>query len=213
MGMEYKLIKPGKKEIYDLDKGSWSTLFPRQQLFKIVPSVQNLDDEYKNLKVKVKEIYDFDEEYCNKMVDDIVDWCGKDFIIMDDDCGEIYEEWKISPFYGEYKNTGNRFLSNEYLSEGVKRRYSKIDNIIVNFDNRKENFVETYKKEEIEVIIKSAIGSLVLEDGHVDKVIGQVLDTKLKEIKNNRVYVEARCKFYKNEYINPTIIMFPIEEK
>jgi hypothetical protein len=42
---------------------------------------------------------------------------------MVNDCDELYEEWNISTFYKEYKNTGNRFLNNEYLSEGVKVRY------------------------------------------------------------------------------------------
>jgi len=42
MGMEYKLIKVKTKEIYDLDKGSWTGVFPQRQLFNRLNGINPL---------------------------------------------------------------------------------------------------------------------------------------------------------------------------
>ena len=138
MGMEYKLIKVKTKEVYDLDKGSWCGVFPQRQLFKMYNQIcpwgygdnMGIRDGLSDIDASIKELGGFygEDKYRNELIKDILSWCGDDYIIMDDDNGPVYEEWEVSPYYKKYKETGNRFMKNEYLGEGVPPRYLKENN-------------------------------------------------------------------------------------
>lgn len=131
MGMEYKLIKVKTKEIYDLDKGNWVSVFPTRQLFKMYNTTYpweygdnvQFKDDFSDIGVSIEQLGEIykDKTYLYKIVNDILSWCGNDYIIMDHDCGELYEEWCVSPSYAEYKITGNRFMKDIYLSQGIQR--------------------------------------------------------------------------------------------
>lgn len=222
MGLVYYLLKKDKKELYDLGK-SVGYLFDRYQTFKINEYNKYDGDLALRVHAECEHFSNYEEcikdKWFEKIANDIMDWCISDDIIAitDQDFGEkIFIDG--TEIYGsgegiqvgwpnDLKNSGNIYQNNDYLDEEFNKRYNKIENITVNF------FQGGFNKQQLPSIIKTSIGTLILEDGYVDKVIGRVLDAKLKEIKDNMVLIEVNCEFYKQDYKKPTITMFPPDEE
>jgi regulator of RNase E activity RraB len=124
MGMEYKLIKPNKLELYNLDKGNWDYIFKQNCCFKMKYTFNKTEDLIKARKGSVSYFRD-DNKWAEKVAKDIIAWCGNDIVIMINDCNEIYDDWNIWQTYNE---SGNRFQDNEDLDDNFKGRYKEREN-------------------------------------------------------------------------------------
>ena len=121
MGIENELFKKDKKERYDLDKGSWGEIFGyNKDPFKIKDMFCDYILFEQEIRIK-KPLCTCEEEWIKQIATDIWEWCGDDLIgVINDTSDEYHELWS------EYKVTGNRFLNNEYQSEGYKNKYKEV---------------------------------------------------------------------------------------
>jgi hypothetical protein len=126
MGMEYDLLKPKKKERFDLGKGMWSKVFTYDYGKDFLLSNMYIWEEHLYYAIVREIAWQFDKEtklkYFSKIANDIYNWCGPDIIQFhnDDSINELYWDIRYKSYDSykvEYPYTGGRYNVRENEKE------------------------------------------------------------------------------------------------
>lgn len=127
MGIEYDLLKPAKKERFELGKGMWSKVFSYYRCLSFGGTISGKDLLISNIYISEEQLYyaiirhmawEFDREtkleYFHKLANNIYNWCGTDIIHFHDQDSFNNLYWKseyksYDSYQVEYPYTGSRF--------------------------------------------------------------------------------------------------------